>query len=81
MPNTRWSTRRVTAAQRRTPAAAGFINAVLRRFLRERDALVQAVSVTPLGAYNHPLWWIDRIKADWPRSGRACSPPPTNGRR
>ena len=56
----------VTAAQRRIPAAAGFINAVLRRFLRERDALVQAVRVTPLGAYNHPLWWIERIKADWP---------------
>jgi 16S rRNA (cytosine967-C5)-methyltransferase len=56
----------VTAAQRRIPAAAGFINAVLRRFLRERDAIVQAVKVTPLGAYNHPLWWIDRIKVDWP---------------
>jgi 16S rRNA (cytosine967-C5)-methyltransferase len=58
----------VTAAQRRMPAAAGFINAVLRRFLRERDAIVQAVRVTPLGAYNHPLWWVDRIKADWPHA-------------
>ena len=56
----------VTAAQRRIPAAAGFINAVLRRFLRERDVLVQSVRTTPLGAYNHPLWWIDRIKVDWP---------------
>lgn len=61
----------VQAAQRRTPAAAGFINAVLRRFLRERDALAQAVRVTPLGAYNHPLWWIDRIKRDWPREWQA----------
>ena len=58
----------VTAAQRRMPAAAGFINAVLRRFLRERETLVQAVRVTPLGAYNHPLWWIDRIKVDWPQA-------------
>jgi 16S rRNA (cytosine967-C5)-methyltransferase len=58
----------VTAAQRRMPAAAGFINAVLRRFLRERETIVQAVRVTPLGAYNHPLWWIDRIKVDWPQA-------------
>ncbi len=56
----------VTAAQRRIPAAAGFINAVLRHFLRDRDAIVAAVGVTPIGAYNHPLWWIDRIKVDWP---------------
>ena len=33
----------VTAARQRTPAAAGFINAVLRRFIRERQALVAAV--------------------------------------
>jgi 16S rRNA (cytosine967-C5)-methyltransferase len=56
----------VTAVRQRTPAAVGFINAVLRRFLRERDALVEAVRHTPVGAYNHPLWWIERIKRDWP---------------
>jgi 16S rRNA (cytosine967-C5)-methyltransferase len=56
----------VTAVRQRTPAAAGFINAVLRRFLRERDAIVEAVRRTPMGAYNHPLWWIERIKRDWP---------------
>jgi 16S rRNA (cytosine967-C5)-methyltransferase len=44
---------------------------VLRRFLRERESLVQAVQRTPLGAYNHPLWWIDRIKADWPQAWQA----------
>ena len=56
----------VTAVRQRTPAAAGFINAVLRRFLREREAIVQAVRHTPMGAYNHPLWWIERVKRDWP---------------
>jgi len=56
----------VTAARQRTPAAAGFINAVLRRFVREREALVAAVKHSPVGAYNHPLWWIERIKRDWP---------------
>ena len=57
----------VGAARLRTPAAAAFVNAVLRRFLREKDALAQAVRHSPVGAYNHPLWWIERIKRDWPQ--------------
>ncbi len=61
----------VGAARLRTPAAAGFINAVLRRFLRERDAQVDAVQRSPLGAYNHPLWWIERVKRDWPTDWQA----------
>ena len=56
----------VSAARQRVPAAAAFINAVLRRFLRERDALVADVAHSPLGAYNHPPWWVDRLKHDWP---------------
>ena len=57
----------VTAVRHRLPAAAGFVNAVLRRFLREREALVAAVGHSALGAYNHPLWWVERVKRDWPR--------------
>ncbi len=56
----------VSAARLRVPAAAAFINAVLRRFLRERDTLVAAVGHAPVGAYNHPLWWIERVRRDWP---------------
>ena len=61
----------VTAARRRTPAAAGFINAVLRRFVREQDAVAASVRHSPLGAYNHPLWWIERVKRDWPQDWQA----------
>ena len=61
----------VSAARVRTPAAAGFINAVLRRFLRERDTLVPAAQRSALGAYNHPLWWVERIKRDWPQHWQA----------
>ena len=57
----------VSAARNRTPAAAGFINAVLRRFIRERDEVAAAVRHSPLGAFNHPLWWIERVKRDWPQ--------------
>jgi 16S rRNA (cytosine967-C5)-methyltransferase len=61
----------VSAARVRVPAASGFINAVLRRFLREREALVATVRHSPLGAYNHPLWWIERVKRDWPAQWQA----------
>lgn len=56
----------VHAAHQRTPAAVGFVNAVLRRFVRERDALVAQARHQPLGAFNHPLWWIERVQRDWP---------------
>jgi 16S rRNA (cytosine967-C5)-methyltransferase len=61
----------VHAARQRTPAAAGFINAVLRRFLREREALVAAAERTPSGLYDHPPWWIDRLQRDWPAQWQA----------
>ena len=61
----------VTIARHRTPAAANFINAVLRRFVREREALVDAARHDPVGAYNHPLWWIERLKRDWPQHWQA----------
>lgn len=49
--------------------SAGFVNAVLRRFLRERDALTTAAQVTPEGRWSHPGWWIERLRARVP--GRA----------
>jgi 16S rRNA (cytosine967-C5)-methyltransferase len=60
----------VTAARQRTPAAAGFINAVLRRFVRERGALLEAVTHQGVAAFNHPLWWIERVRQDWPERWR-----------
>ncbi|MBI5257170.1 MAG: 16S rRNA (cytosine(967)-C(5))-methyltransferase RsmB [Burkholderiales bacterium] len=57
----------VNAARQRTPQAANFINAVLRRFVRERDSLVAAARHQPVAAFNHPLWWIERVKQDWPQ--------------
>jgi 16S rRNA (cytosine967-C5)-methyltransferase len=61
----------VAAARDRAPAAAGFVNAVLRRFTREREAQVAAARHAPLAAFNHPLWWIERVKQDWPRQWQA----------
>jgi len=45
---------------------AGFVNACLRRFLRERDVLLAQSQRDPLARWNHPLWWIERLQKDWP---------------
>ena len=47
-------------------AQASFVNACLRRFLRERDALVAATDADEVARWNHPKWWIDRLRRDWP---------------
>lgn len=60
----------VEAAKRRHKPSAPFVNAVLRRFLRERDALVGAVQADPVAQHNHPRWWIERLQADWPEHWR-----------
>ena len=49
-----------------TKAQAGFINACLRRFLREREALVARSDLDPVAVWNHPQWWISRLKQDHP---------------
>lgn len=56
----------VDAARQRSKQSAAFVNAVLRRFLRERDSLVAAALRDPLARFNHPGWWIERLRADWP---------------
>ena len=57
----------VAAARVRVPAAAKFINAVLRRFLRERDAVVYAALAQPTARHQHPAWWIAQLRQDWPQ--------------
>jgi 16S rRNA (cytosine967-C5)-methyltransferase len=50
-----------------TRAQAQFINACLRRFLREREALVAATDRDPVALWNHPRWWIERLQQDHPQ--------------
>lgn len=61
----------VRLAGERAPASRGFVNAVLRRFLRERDAIVAAVQLDPEALHQHPRWWIDRLRQDWPEHWEA----------
>ncbi|MCX7177817.1 MAG: 16S rRNA (cytosine(967)-C(5))-methyltransferase RsmB [Proteobacteria bacterium] len=41
-------------------------NAVLRNFLRRKDELLSATRTDPVACHQHPLWWIDRIRAAYP---------------
>jgi 16S rRNA (cytosine967-C5)-methyltransferase len=67
--------------QRTTHAQSGFINACLRRFMREREDLVALTDTNPQAFWNHPLWWIERLQAEYPGQwqsllGMAQQPPP-----
>ena len=44
----------------------GFVNAILRRALRERTALDAAIATDEVAFYQHPAWWLKRLKNDWP---------------
>lgn len=64
-----------------TRAAAAFLNATLRRFLREREPLLEAVLREPEAQWNHPRWWIDALRADHPANWQSIlaadnEPPP-----
>ncbi|MBS0447796.1 MAG: 16S rRNA (cytosine(967)-C(5))-methyltransferase RsmB [Proteobacteria bacterium] len=61
----------VAAARRRAPRSAGFVNAVLRRCLRERAALAEALAPDPVARTNHPAWWVERLARDWPAQAEA----------
>ena len=58
----------VEAAKRSesTRHQVSFINGCLRRFLREQDALMLQTEKSPQAVWNHPQWWIDRVRKDHP---------------
>ena len=62
----------VEAAKRgaSTKAQANFLNACLRRFLRERDTLVAGTDSDPVAFWNHPAWWIKRVQHEHPQLWR-----------
>ncbi|HQU47889.1 MAG TPA: 16S rRNA (cytosine(967)-C(5))-methyltransferase RsmB [Casimicrobiaceae bacterium] len=48
------------------PQAKGLANALLRRYLRERDEVLARATSTPVARWSHPRWWIARVRRDWP---------------
>ena len=48
------------------PALKGLVNAVLRNFLRDSNALLEVARHNEPGRYSHPQWWIDKLRAQYP---------------
>jgi 16S rRNA (cytosine967-C5)-methyltransferase len=48
------------------PRAAGLVNAVLRRFQREREMVISAAHADRAACYAHPEWMLDAFARDWP---------------
>lgn len=63
----------VTAARadRRTSAAAGFINATLRAFQRRAAELLAQARRDDVVRFNAPAWWIGTLRAQYPRAWQA----------
>ena len=45
---------------------APFINACLRRFFRERDALIAKVNTQLEARWNYPAWWTAKVRDQYP---------------
>jgi 16S rRNA (cytosine967-C5)-methyltransferase len=48
------------------PRAAGLVNAVLRRFQRERAEILAVAHGSPAAKYAHPAWMLEEFARDWP---------------
>jgi 16S rRNA (cytosine967-C5)-methyltransferase len=55
-----------TCARLGKASAKGLVNAVLRRFLRERDSLLERARATPPGRFSYPQWWIEELERAYP---------------
>ncbi|NNF17032.1 MAG: 16S rRNA (cytosine(967)-C(5))-methyltransferase RsmB [Gammaproteobacteria bacterium] len=58
------------AASRLVNQAKGakFLNAILRRYLREREEIDAALGDDPRFVHEHPKWLVQKIAADWPEN-------------
>jgi 16S rRNA (cytosine967-C5)-methyltransferase len=71
----------VEAVEQVNRGAKGFANAVLRNFLRGPEAARAKAIEQDEAQWNHPQWWIDRVRTDHPdwweavlRGGNAQGP-------
>jgi 16S rRNA (cytosine967-C5)-methyltransferase len=55
----------------RKPKFAGLINALLRRWLRERETLAAQLDADPVTRAAHPRWLLDAVARDWPDAADA----------
>jgi 16S rRNA (cytosine967-C5)-methyltransferase len=46
--------------------AKGYVNGLLRRYLREKAAVEERISSDDEARYQHPRWWVDILRAAYP---------------
>jgi 16S rRNA (cytosine967-C5)-methyltransferase len=46
--------------------ARGYVNGLLRAFLRGRDTIERRIAEDPQALYQHPRWWIDALERAYP---------------
>ena len=51
-------------------AFKGVLNAVLRRFLREREAMLARCLTSEPNQLGYPAWWIAQVRSAWPHDWR-----------
>lgn len=64
------ATVQATRAMQR-PRMAGLVNAVLRRWQRERETLLAALDAKPQTRHAHPAWLAKALARDWPEQSDA----------
>jgi 16S rRNA (cytosine967-C5)-methyltransferase len=50
--------------------ARGYVNGLLRSYLRQREALAQRIASDPQALHQHPLWWIEALERAYPDNWR-----------
>jgi 16S rRNA (cytosine967-C5)-methyltransferase len=50
--------------------ARGYVNALLRSYLRQREALDRRIASDPQALHQHPLWWIEALQRAYPDTWR-----------
>jgi 16S rRNA (cytosine967-C5)-methyltransferase len=59
-------------ASLKTPrGASGFVNACLRRYTRESNTLLAQSAQDAVARWNHPFWWVQRLRRDHPQHWQA----------
>ena len=53
------------------PWARGLVNAVLRNFQRQHEALLAALDDDPVSRWAHPHWLIEKLRAAYPEQWQA----------
>jgi 16S rRNA (cytosine967-C5)-methyltransferase len=50
--------------------ARGYVNGLLRSYLRQRHALERRIAADPQALHQHPLWWVEALERAYPGGWR-----------